>query len=160
MKPTVRITKTKDHVAALTAALQALTKQDVMIGVPQEQTVRKEGDGVTNAELAYLHTNGSPLQNIPARPFLVPSFKANMAALMASQKRVFKAAVEGDKSEVNANMQKTGLIGQNAAKGWFTDPRNEWAPNTPYTIARKGSDRPLIDTGALRNSIVYVIRGK
>jgi hypothetical protein len=31
-------------------------------------------------------------------------------------------------------------------------------PNKPATIARKGSDRPLIDTAQLLNSITYVVR--
>lgn len=30
-------------------------------------------------------------------------------------------------------------------------------PNAPYTIARKGSDVPLIDTGRLRQSIDFVV---
>jgi hypothetical protein len=30
-------------------------------------------------------------------------------------------------------------------------------PNSPYTIARKGSSKPLIDTGQLRNSITYQV---
>lgn len=29
----------------------------------------------------------------------------------------------------------------------------EWPPNSPATIARKGSDAPMIDTGQLRSSI-------
>ena len=29
----------------------------------------------------------------------------------------------------------------------------DWAPNAPSTIARKGSDAPMIDTGQLRSSI-------
>jgi phage gpG-like protein len=36
---------------------------------------------------------------------------------------------------------------------------NGWAPNSPYTIAQKGSSRPGIDTGALRNSITASVNG-
>lgn len=35
-----------------------------------------------------------------------------------------------------------------------------WAPLKPSTIKRKGSSKPLIDTGQLRNSIVVIERGK
>jgi len=34
-----------------------------------------------------------------------------------------------------------------------------WAPNAPSTIARKGSSKPLIDTGQLRGSIQVVQSG-
>lgn len=34
-----------------------------------------------------------------------------------------------------------------------------FAPNAPSTIARKGSSKPLIDTGVLLSSIVEVIKG-
>ena len=34
-----------------------------------------------------------------------------------------------------------------------------FAPNAPSTIARKGSSKPLIDTGVLLSSIVEIIKG-
>lgn len=35
-----------------------------------------------------------------------------------------------------------------------------FVPNAPSTIRRKGSDKPLIDTGRMRQSVKYVIKGK
>ena len=32
-----------------------------------------------------------------------------------------------------------------------------WVPNAPATIRRKGSDRPLIDTGQLVNAVEYEV---
>jgi hypothetical protein len=32
-----------------------------------------------------------------------------------------------------------------------------WAPNSPVTVKMKGSSRPLIDTGAMRQSVTYVV---
>jgi hypothetical protein len=55
-------------------------------------------------------------------------------------------------------LKRAGIAGMNAAKRWFRNPANGWAPNAPSTIARKGSDRPNIDTGALRQAIVWVLR--
>ena len=63
-----------------------------------------------------------------------------------------------------------GNVAQSDVKKWFTDPQNGWAPNAKSTIEGwaspwgkkfkgKGSDAPLIDTGALRQSVSYVIRG-
>lgn len=36
----------------------------------------------------------------------------------------------------------------------------DFVPNSPETIKRKGSDKPLIDTGRMRQSINYVIQEK
>ena len=77
---------------------------------------------------------------------------------------LFKGAAE---QALNRNLQgslaqldKAGLQGENAAKGWFTNPKNNWAVNSQTTIDRKGSDRPLIDTGEMRKSITHVMREK
>ncbi len=50
-----------------------------------------------------------------------------------------------------------GDVVRTAAVLRFTN--NDWAANSPFTIAQKGSSRPGIDTGALRNSIVSNLDG-
>lgn len=55
-------------------------------------------------------------------------------------------------------LRSAGNLAASYAKKWFTDPRNGWAPNSPRTIALKGSSRPLIDTGAMQEAITYVVR--
>ena len=35
-----------------------------------------------------------------------------------------------------------------------------FAPNAPATIKAKGSDHPLIDSGRMRQSVHYVVKGK
>ena len=52
--------------------LNSLPSYEIEIGVISADTNRKEKVrvGVTNAELMFIHENGSPLQHIPARPVL------------------------------------------------------------------------------------------
>ena len=59
-------------------------------------------------------------------------------------------------AEAEKYLMRAGTIAANAAKRKFGSA--ELAPNAPSTIARKGSDKPLIDTGSLRRSIVAVVR--
>jgi hypothetical protein len=115
---------------------------------------------INNAELLFIHTNGSPLRKIPARPVLQPAIEAdgNKQAIAAELASSLKASIAGDHALAVKRMRRVALTGQNAARRWFTDSRNAWAPNAPSTIRAKGSDRPLIDTGALRNSIVGIIK--
>jgi hypothetical protein len=118
-----------------------------------------QGD-INNAELLFIHTNGSPLRHIPPRPVLEPAIAAedNLRKIAHQVVEADKALLEGNLVLARQRMGKAGLAGQNAARNWFTDPRNAWAPNKPATIRHKGSDRPLIDTGALRAAITYVVR--
>ena len=72
---------------------------------------------------------------------------------------MFDAIVKGDTMSAEKEMNKAGMIGRDACKKYITDGTH-LAPNAPATIARKGSSTPLIDTGALLNSITYEVRKK
>lgn len=139
-------------------ALAELVRKDVLVGIPQAESSRKDATEPNNAELAYIHTNGSPRNRIPARPFLQPAIMAHKDNIAKLQGKVIRAALKGDVQLMLIDLEKVGLYAQNVTKAWFVDPRNGWPPNAPLTIKLKGSDKPLIDTGALRNSITYVIR--
>ena len=41
-----------------------------------------------------------------------------------------------------------------------TEGFGEWKPNSPYTIANKGSAMPLVDTGSLRQAITFEVEEK
>ncbi len=114
---------------------------------------------VNNAELLFIHTKGSPARNIPARPVLQPAIEAedNKERIVKQLDVMIQAQLAGDREGAEKGATRAALAGQNAARRWFTDPRNNWAPDKPETIRRKGSDKPLIDTGALRAAIQGVV---
>ena len=143
--------------SGLLSRLFRLERTAVYVGVPQGRASRT-GAKINNAELLYIHTNGSPARNIPARPVIEPALKYHKAKVMAQYEKAVSAAASGNQQAFAAALHRTGLAGQNAARDWFTNPANNWAPNSPRTIAKKGSSRPLIDTATLRKSIVYVVR--
>jgi hypothetical protein len=106
----------------------------------------------------YLQVHGSPLWQSPPRPIIEPAIehhKDEIASLL--QEALIKAL---ECKDFLPALKKAGMKGQNVARGWFTNPLNQWPPNSPLTVAEKGSDKPLIDTGELRKSITYVIRDK
>jgi hypothetical protein len=114
---------------------------------------------VNNAELMYIHTNGSPLKHIPARPVIEAAIqdKTNNNHIVHELKLAAEAALIGDEDTVTRELELAGVVAENASKGWFTNARNGWAPNAPSTIRAKGSSRPLIDTGALRQAISHQV---
>lgn len=186
----VNVSSSIDRFQDIQRSLQELAKKDVLVGVPQASSNRKDSKEVTNAELVYMHTHGvrklsmrqenqeamdsgapysqayqmylqshgSPLWNSPPRPIIEPAIEAHKEELAALLRGALEKALDGRPFEVE--LQKAGMKGQNVTRAWFTDPRNGWAPNSPVTIAKKGSSIPLIDTAEMRKSITWVLRDK
>ena len=156
-KKYVTVTKLLDRANKIQQAMEEVSYTSVYIGIPVEESSRPdEGEPINNAELAYIHEHGSPINNIPPRPFLKPSIKKNLATVEVLQKQMIKAALKGDKEGVKRSAELLGMHSRNNAKKYITAGTN-LTPNKPATIKRKGSDKPLIDTGALLNSISYVV---
>jgi hypothetical protein len=105
----------------------------------------------------YIQSHGSALWKSPPRPVLEPSIEHNKDAISKQLGNVAKAALNGQ--DPNTELQKAGMMAQNFARDWFTNPANLWPPNAESTIEKKGSDRPMIDKGELRRSITFTIRG-
>lgn len=106
----------------------------------------------------YLMTHGSPLWHVPPRPVLEPAIEAHKDAIAQLFSAVVKAACKNDPVALRDAMINLGEAATGYCRDWFSDPRNGWAPNSPVTIARKGSARPMVDTGTMRKAITYVVR--
>lgn len=184
----LKVTKTSSA-AQVNKALASLARKEVYVGIPQANASRP-GEPVNNAELMYIHTNGSPIRHIPARPVIEPAIEASPTKELIKDelKLAAEAALVGDKSKEDTHLKRAGTIGANAAKSWFTDSRNGWKQNAPSTIRHKlrtlkgkslrdaldlldeyeaddsvdinSINTPLIDTGELRRSITYVVGEK
>ena len=106
----------------------------------------------------YIMSHGSPLWQIPPRPVLEPALEAHAGDIGKLFAVVIRAACKGDEQATQRAIHRCGMAAQNYCRDWFTDPRNGWPPNSPVTIARKKSSRPMIDTGTMRKAITYVVR--
>ncbi len=156
----VKVTvKSKDRSAGLSGLLRDIARKQVLVGIPEGKAPRKKGE-ISNAQLMYIHTHGSPLKNIPERPVIEPAIEArgNKEPIANELKEAAQAILNGKPQEADRRLKRAGMLGQNAARAWFTDPRNGWPPNAPSTVKSKGSEKPLIDTGQMRKSITYVVK--
>lgn len=150
--------------AGIRRALQALTGQDVLVGVPSDRAGRKTAaDPVNNAEIGYWQEFGAPAANIPPRPHLVPGIEKARDKIDAQFRAAAEAALAGRLAEVERRMHAAGLLAQNSVRGMISD-RLEPALSPRTLAARKArgrtGDMPLIDTGQYRASITYVLRKK
>ena len=123
----------------------------------------KEMDGgspYSKAHEMYVQAHGSPLYQIPPRPIIEPAIEAegNKERIAGELGDAAAAMLDGKGGQALTGLKRAGMAGQNAARDWFEDPRNNWPENAPATIEQKGSARPLVDTGELRKSIIYVVK--
>ncbi len=156
-------------------ALKFFQSNKCYVGIPGANASRSS-KGITNVELAFIHSYGSPRLCIPARPFLKPAIEQakTQELITRHMKASAIAAMEGNESGALAEMHKAGIAGENAAKDYIGSGNH--APNSGFTLSGgwmrnrisgkpfyaepKKSAVPLIDTGSLRSSITHVIEGK
>lgn len=157
----ISVTKPIDRTDALSKVVKDLTKLRVLVGVPAADASRADGEPINNAALAYIHNYGSPAANIPARPFMEPGIKAAEDEIVAALRFSATAALRGDTQAVDAGLNRAGIVAQESIRHEIND--GDFAPLAPATVADRlahgfDSDKPLIRSGAMRNSITYVIR--
>lgn len=116
------------------------------------------------AHQLYLAKHGSPASpyRIPPRPIIEPAIEANSDKIQQKVTSALKSFLNFNFLDGEKKLKTAGVFAQNKVRAWFTDSRNGWPPNSPYTIAMKSKngkikDRPLIDTGEMRKSITYVV---
>lgn len=143
---------------SLRSKMNQIQQMDVYVGIPADKTLRKE-DEINNASLAFIMEHGSPLRNIPARPFLKPGIATAKALISKELAEAAKSVIADSPLDAEKHLKRAGIIGANAVKRYIREGDN-LAPNAPSTIMQKESDRPLIDTGQLVKAITSVVAGK
>ena len=177
-----------DHWPVLQDVLKELRESDILVGIPEQkasprgkindaellyihthgirkQSMRQEMQGAmdggspySEAYQLYIQEHGSPLWHSPPRPVLEPAIRDSKEEIAEQLSKAVVSLLNGNPVGCSAELQKAGMVAENAARGWFTNPKNGWPPNAPVTAEQKGSDKPLIDTGELRKSITHVVR--
>lgn len=131
------------------AAIKEIAGMEVRVGF---QAGEAEHEGVDICEIAAFNELGTA--NIPSRPFLRNSVDTNMDKISGNLEiwcnGVLYGEMQAHELMTNMGMLMKGLIQEEIVKGNF-------APNSPATIQKKGSDKPLIDTGTMRESVNYQI---
>jgi hypothetical protein len=170
---------TLDKTKQVGDAIQQLAKARLLVGIPQSSAGRDAGK-LNNAELGYIHENGSPEAHIPARPFLhtgvrkvqdsvtVPGFeKAGRQAMSgdwAGAERtlsiVGQKAVDSIKDTLTAGIPPPLRPGTIAGRLRRTAAYGKAGPQKRAQLRQRaaGDAKPLIDTGQLLRAITWVLR--
>lgn len=180
----------KDDVAKLFSTMEKMSRVRVLVGIPGDADQRQDPKEPPNHVLGYIHEFGDPSRNIPARPFLRPGVANAQPQIIAALRQGLRIALKLDKDGKAVALLSMGRAGQIAASsvqqkivdGPFIplSPRTiadrarkriaiDWAGMRAWRKANPGqavnmldwvSDKPLIATGAMRQSITYVVEDR
>lgn len=157
---TVKIVK--DRVGAVLRGVKDLTSKEVLVGIPASNAGRTDTP-INNAEIGYLMETGSPAQNIPERPFLVPGVQGAQDRFTPHLKAAGVSALEGKTSLIERDFDRAGFVAANAVKAKITE--GPFTPLSPKTLQKRRAkgrfgERPLIDTSQMRRAVDHVVRKK
>lgn len=147
-----------DALPDLLRRLASVAQRDVLVGVPAGEG---RDDGPTNAEIGYQNEFGSPANNIPARPHLLPGVAAVQGKVVAKLAQAADAAATGRPSDAERHLHAAGLLAQNSVRRTLTT--TAYRPLSERTLAERRArgrtgTKPLIDTGQYRRAITYIVR--
>lgn len=144
MKSGVKVTG--DSAESILAAIKEMAKKDVLVGIPEEDSDRDDVP-FGNAAIGYINENGSPAQNIPARPHLVPGVKSVQDKTIPELRSAALAVLSGDIAGAEVALNRAGTIAADGVKRFITTA--DFAPLADSTIAararrgRKGASKEL-----------------
>lgn len=166
----MKVAVTKDAVSKVISEIRALTKNEVLVGVPQENAPRTDeevealkGAPITNAVIGYINEFGSPAANIPPRPHMIPGIASAKDKIAQRLGKGARAAMDGSPDAANVALTAAGLIGEAAVKSYITaglsPPLAEVTLEHRRARGRTG-EKPLQDTNQYLKSITHVVRPK
>ena len=132
--------------------IEQLKKLQVQVGF--QAGAAADEDGVDIANIAMWNELGT--SRSPARPFMRKSVDENTDKIKSMCARQLKRLPQG--ASAQDILEKIGVFQKGLIQRKIVDGTFE--PNAPSTIRKKGSSRPLIDTGRMRQSVNFIIRRK
>lgn len=134
--------------------LQELSQMQVRVGFQRGKKHKGKGKraGVDLVDIALYNELGT--DTIPSRPFLAQTVAQQGEAIKQASAEMVVQVVEG-KMKGKQALKNIGVLVKGAVQQQMVE--GEFVPNAPSTIQRKGSDKPLIDTGQLRQGVSYKI---
>lgn len=132
--------------------LKELNGKYVKIGFQKGEATEEDGTDV--CDIAAWNELGTV--NMPSRPFLRKSVDENADKINSFVQSQKQALMQGASAE--QVLKEIGIFQKDLIQEKITE--GSYVPNAESTIRQKGSDKPLIDTGRMRQSVNYYIVAK
>lgn len=131
--------------------IQELKRLTVKVGF---QDGEHENNGAHIIDVAMWNELGTV--NAPSRPFMRDSIDNHKETIEAFCRAQVRTILRG--GTARQVLQSIGVMQKGLMQDEITE--GDFEPNAPATIRRKKSDKPLIDTGRMRQSVHFIIRPK
>jgi hypothetical protein len=178
-----------DNVGKVFKDIEKLVGQRVLIGIPEAKAPRGDEE-INNATIGYIQEFGSPKANIPARPFLIPGVRKAEKSALAQLRKAADATLAGDPQKADQYLNGAGIIAANEVRAMInSNIPPPLSPSTiagraaqRKTKSMRKSEKEyfrlldtgmspgaaqntagivsLVNTGALRSSVTYVLKKK
>lgn len=183
---TIGITRTVDKVSKVLEGLDLMLGSRAFVGVPADRGGRDavlgaKGEPMNNAALAYIHDNGAPEANVPARPFMQPGIADAKEPILQRLRAAGVAALDGKPESVERNLEAAGMAAESAIKNRIAEgippplaastvaarrrrsKGSKYRRKARYEAGMSDEEKlevatPLLDTGQLLRSITHVVR--
>lgn len=149
-------------IGKLRKQLEDLKRCKILVGVQGEDAtkihpVAKVPQGLLAFWLHYgTKRNGEPY--MPPRPYVERAIAMLAKRSFPVMKKAIADLVDGRAKDLGAALAPLGEMAVEQVNHEI-DTATEWAaPLAPSTVAAKGHDRPLVDTGAIRGATSYTVR--
>lgn len=146
----------EDHIKTLRKMGDGWTVEAGWFETARYPAGKSGGAGMSVAQVARINEFGATIKRetytitIPARPFMRLAYTRIKAKKADLQTRIAKQMIRGKIGPLEALAQiglfMEGEIVQSIKNGG-------WTPNAPSTVARKGFDKPLINTALMWQSV-------
>jgi hypothetical protein len=153
----------EDNTQKVAMAIRTLAGVEILVGIPAETNARP-GSSIGNAAIGHIHETGSPLNNIPARPWLRPGVTGSQSEWLPHIAAANQAMLDFKPGAMMAEFETAGQIAANAAQMKIQEGI---PPPLKHPRYRKGRPpqrpneaTPLYDTGNLLRAITYVVTVK
>lgn len=136
--------------------MQGVGRKECAVGFPKGKNLGTPyyKDGASILQVAIWNNFGF---GVPRRAFMELAtvfIKEDFSKLLkAQQNNIITGRITMERILEIAGIKAVSLVQKAITTG-------EWTPNSPRTIAKKRSSKPLIDSGSMNKYVTYVIRDK
>lgn len=161
-KPFLKVTS--DFTKDFNEIVKGFKRDAVLVGVPEQDTTRKEGAPINNATLLAINEFGSPASNIPPRPVMAIGIAKAQGEIAEQFKSAAVNALSKGLAALPVAYNRVGIIASTSIKKVINSQEGIDPPSAGTLAARKArgfkGTKALLVTAQLRNSITYVVKGE
>lgn len=160
------VTVKKNLWPVIQANLRLARKSYAAVGFPGDapKSNSAHGDsGMTNLQVAVANEFGSApgvRPAVPARPFVGETVKRAAKGKVKDLGNDLLRMVAKGQMSTKIALDRWGKAGADEMQATIAGSKSWAVPNAAYTVAKKRSATPLIDTGAMRQAVTHKTRMK